>query len=77
VRFSLQSLVGWTSPKANEMFQAVAKFEAERRTRTRQGVSDGLRRVPASQKVLGAVVALPPEDHMECGYEDHSLRDSV
>jgi hypothetical protein len=42
--------MGWTSPEAKEMFQTVAKFDAERRTRTRREVSEGLQTVSASQK---------------------------
>src|SRR5581483_9136734 len=54
--------MGWTSPEAREMFQWFVKYEAERRNRDRQRVSEALQTVPASQEALQALGALSPED---------------
>jgi hypothetical protein len=54
--------MGWTSPEAREMFQWFVNFEAERRKRDRQKVSEALQAVPASQEALDALGALSSED---------------
>jgi hypothetical protein len=54
--------MGWTSPEARELFQQLLKYDAERRLRECQRVSEALKVVPATQQARGELCALGPED---------------
>jgi hypothetical protein len=75
-------MMGWTSPEARELFDLVAKHQAEQRSQQLAQVTAKLQRVPASEQVLEELSALSPQDAQRAvrthpGYEMHRNLESI
>jgi hypothetical protein len=75
-------MVGWTSPEARDLFDLVAKHEAEQRRQKLAHVTANLQRVPASEQVLEELCGLSPHHAQGAlrahpGYEMHRNLQSI
>lgn len=54
--------MGWTSPEARELFNLVARHQAEERRKQRERLSDRMKTLPTTEEILDQLCLLSPQD---------------
>jgi hypothetical protein len=60
--FAIIGDMGWTSPESRELFNLVARHQAQERLEKRRRVSDVLQALPTTEETLAQLCSLSPED---------------